>query len=106
MNYLQITNSLITFAALEPAKPLNNAQIGGSFFYYTSMRTNFTKHYSSLEQIINILKTRGMPISNEQRTKNYLLNIGYHRLSAYIYPFYQNPKCNLKLKKTQLLTKF
>lgn len=40
-----------------------------------------------------------MPISNEQRTKNYLLNIGYHRLSAYIYPFYQNPKCNLKLKK-------
>ena len=25
------------FAPLEPAKPLNDAQIGGSFFYYTSM---------------------------------------------------------------------
>lgn len=25
-------NSFITFAALEPAKPLNDAQIGGSFF--------------------------------------------------------------------------
>ena len=27
-----IQDSFITFAALEPAKPLNNAQIGGSFF--------------------------------------------------------------------------
>ena len=27
-----VQNSFITFAALEPAKPLNDAQIGGSFF--------------------------------------------------------------------------
>ena len=30
-----VQNSFITFAALEPAKPLNDAQIGGSFFLYT-----------------------------------------------------------------------
>lgn len=27
-----IPNNFITFASLEPAKPLHNAQIGGSFF--------------------------------------------------------------------------
>jgi len=31
--YLLITKEYLTFAALEPAKPLHNAQIGGSFFY-------------------------------------------------------------------------
>lgn len=55
-----VQNSFITFAALEPAKPLNDAQIGGSFFYYTCMKTNFIKPYSSPKQIIQILKTRGM----------------------------------------------
>ena len=28
-----VQNSIITFVTLEPAKPLNNAQIGGSFFF-------------------------------------------------------------------------
>ena len=29
-----VQNSFITFAALEPAKPLNDAQIGGAFFFF------------------------------------------------------------------------
>lgn len=62
------------------------------------MKTNFTKPYSSPEQIVQILKTRGMLMENEQKVENYLMNIGYHRLSAYIYPFYKSPKSNLKLK--------
>ena len=97
--YFGILNCFTTFAALEPAKPLNNAQIGGSFFYYTHMKTSFTKPYSSPEQIVQILKSRGMLMDDERKVENYLLNIGYHRLSAYIYPFYKSPKSDLMLKE-------
>lgn len=99
MDYLAIPNSFTTFAPLEPAKPLYNAQIGGSFFYYTYMKTSFTKPYSSPKQIVQTLKSRGMLMKDEHRVENYLLNIGYHRLSAYIYPFYKSPKEDLKLKE-------
>lgn len=60
-----IPNNFITFASLEPAKPLHNAQIGGSFFYYTYMKTSFAKPYSSPEQIVQILKSRGMLMKDE-----------------------------------------
>lgn len=40
-----------------------------------------------------------MLMKDEHRVENYLLNIGYHRLSAYIYPFYKSPKGDLKLKE-------
>lgn len=97
-DYLVIPNIFTTFAPLEPAKPLRNAQIGGSFFYYTYMKTSFAKPYSSPEQIVQVLKLRGMLIKDEHRVENYLMNIGYHRLSAYIYPFYKSPKSELVLK--------
>ena len=40
-----------------------------------------------------------MLINDEHRVENYLMNIGYHRLSAYIYPFYKSPKNDLALKE-------
>ena len=101
--YFGILNCFTTFAALEPAKPLNNAQIGGSFFYYTYMKTSFPKPYSSPKQIVQILKSRGMLMDDEHKVESYLLNIGYHRLSAYIFPFYKSPKSNLILKERQVL---
>ncbi|MEQ2888859.1 Abi family protein [Bacteroides ovatus] len=63
------------------------------------MKTSFTKPYSSPEQIVQILKSRGMLIEDEHKVESYLLNIGYHRLSAYIFPFYKSPKSNLMLKE-------
>ncbi len=63
------------------------------------MKTSFTKPYSSPEQIVQILKSRGMLMEDERKVESYLLNIGYHRLSAYIYPFYKSPKSDLKLKE-------
>ena len=63
------------------------------------MKASFTKPYSSPEQIVQILKQRGMLMDDEQKVVNYLLNIGYHRLSAYIYPFYKSPKSNLAIKE-------
>jgi len=60
------------------------------------MKTNYPKHYSSPTQIIQLLKNnRGMVITDEAKTERYLTNISYHRLSAYIFPFYQIPKTNL-----------
>lgn len=40
-----------------------------------------------------------MFMGDEHKVENYLLNIGYHRLSAYIYPFYKSPKSDLMLKE-------
>ena len=62
------------------------------------MKTSFAKPYSSPKQIVQILKHQGMLIDNELKVENYLMNIGYHRLSAYIYSFYQNPKSDFVLK--------
>lgn len=63
------------------------------------MKTSFDKPYSSPQQIAQTLKSCGMVIRDEYRVENYLMNIGYHRLSAYIYPFYKSPKSDLKLKE-------
>lgn len=71
----------------------------GRFFYYTCMKTSFAKPYSSPGQIVQTLKSRGMLMKDEHRVENYLMNIGYHRLSAYIYPFYKSPKSELVLKE-------
>lgn len=49
MKNFVVQNSFITFAALEPAKPLNDAQIGGSFFLYT--------HENKFQQTIFIAGT-------------------------------------------------
>ena len=63
------------------------------------MKTSFPKPYSSPKQIVQILKSRGMLMEDEHKVESYLLNIGYHRLSAYIFPFYKSPKSNLILKE-------
>ena len=40
-----------------------------------------------------------MLMDDERKVENYLINIGYHRLSAYIYPFYKSQKSDLRLKE-------
>lgn len=67
-------------------------------FFYRYMKTNFPKPYSTPKQIVQILKSRGMYFNDEDKAESYLMNIGYHRLSAYIFPFYKTPKSNLILK--------
>lgn len=71
----------------------------GRFFYYTTMKKTFAKPYSSPKEIIQILKSRGMVMDDERKVEKYLMNIGYHRLSAYIFPFYLIPKNDLMLKE-------
>lgn len=83
-----------TFAAREPAKPLHDAQMCGSFFIYRGMtiKIPFTKTYSSPSDIVQLLKSRGLKITNEEKAKHYLSHIGYYRLSAYMYPLLSFPK--------------
>ncbi len=40
-----------------------------------------------------------MLMKDEHKVENYLMSIGYHRLSAYIHPFYKSPKRDLVLKE-------
>lgn len=47
----------------------------------------FTKSSKTLEELVQLLKSRGLVIRNESEAKCYLCNIGYYRLSAYMFPF-------------------
>lgn len=94
---LQISNNLRKFAALEPAKPLIEAQMCGSFFicekdYDMATTIPFTKTYTSPAHLVQLLKARGLSIHNNQKAEHYLQYIGYYRLSAYMYPLL-NTKC-------------
>ena len=44
------------------------------------------------QDLIPLLKQRGLVIHNEQKAVNFLSNIGYFRLSAYFYPLLKEPK--------------
>lgn len=52
----------------------------------------FTKLYSSPSELVHILKSRNLGITDDEKAKHYLSHIGYYRLSAYMYPLYSFPK--------------
>ena len=83
-----------TVAAREPAKPLNDAQMCGSFLFYGYMATKipFIKTYTTPHELVQLLKTRGMEITDEEKAQHYLSHIGYYRLSAYMYQLLSIPK--------------
>ena len=60
--------------------------------------------------MVELLRHRGLRIENPQRVSHYLRNIGYYRLSAYMFPFLRQPKdmirflCDLAIKNTILAT--
>ena len=62
------------------------------------MKVAFIQNLTLLQDLITLLKNRGLLIPDEQRATNYLLNIGYFRLSAYFYPLLKEPKSDLIFK--------
>ena len=52
----------------------------------------FNKHFSSSAELVILLRSRGLYIEEEQKAEDYLDNIGYYRLSAYMYPLLKTPK--------------
>jgi len=55
-------------------------------------KRNFTKTYSSPAELVELLRSRGMEITDGQKAEHYLENIGYYRLSAYMHPLLRQPK--------------
>ena len=55
-------------------------------------RLPFIKTYSTPHELVQLLKTRGMEITDEEKAQHYLSHIGYYRLSAYMYPLLSIPK--------------
>jgi abortive infection bacteriophage resistance protein len=52
----------------------------------------YTKSPLGVQGQISLLKSRGLQISDELRATRYLQNIGYYRLSGYMYPFLADTK--------------
>ena len=52
----------------------------------------YTKPAKSPADLVQQLKQRGLAIADEARAERYIDNIGYYRLSAYMYPFLAEPK--------------
>ena len=71
----------------------------GLFLFVDMAKRYFTKTYSSPADLVQLLKSRGLKISDERKAERYIESIGYYRLSAYMYPFLEMPK-NLHQYKT------
>ncbi|GHT66817.1 CAAX amino protease [Bacteroidia bacterium] len=56
------------------------------------MKVNYSKTCTLPQDLIPLLKSRGLSIADEQKAISYLTNIGYYRLSAYLYPLLKDPK--------------
>ena len=65
----------------------------GSFYLYTmSNRISFHKPYTSASDLVSLLQSRGLTVTDTVKAERYLEHIGYYRLSAYMYPLLQMPK--------------
>ena len=87
-----------------------------AFFVYTHLNMAnlipFTKRFESSENLVNLLESRGLQICDRNKAIQYLDNIGYYRLSAYMYPLLKMPKTahlykeGATFKKVMMLYRF
>ena len=49
--------------------------------------------------MVVLLRHRGLIIGNPQKVSHYIRNIGYYRLSAYMFPFLRQPKDEHRFKQ-------
>ena len=56
------------------------------------LKISYFKTCTLPQDLIPLLKQRGLIIADEQKAIGYLNNIGYFRLSAYLYPLLKIPK--------------
>lgn len=53
---------------------------------------NYSKPPKTFDEQIELIKSRGLIINNEERLRKYLINISYYHLSAYFKSFQENDK--------------
>ena len=63
------------------------------------MGVEFAKDPLTLDEQIDLLRERGMVISDAAKARTYLTNISYYRLSAYWYIFLELPQSAHKFKE-------
>ena len=90
-------NKCLTFAVLEPPSLLTMLK-SGVVLFYTTMRFLFDKSFMQPDDMVELLRHRGLGIENPQRVSHYIRNIGYYRLSAYMFPFLCQPKDEHRFK--------
>ena len=54
--------------------------------------TSYTKTFKTPAELVKLLKSRGLDIQDDSRAERYIDNIGYYRLSSYMFPFLLEPK--------------
>ncbi len=62
------------------------------FIYVMPHLIPFAKSYTSSADLVSLLLSRGLSIDDTSQSEHYLDNIGYYRLSAYMYPLLKTPK--------------
>ncbi len=55
-------------------------------------KISFGKGYKTSSELISLLESRGLTITDRKQAQLYIESIGYYRLSAYMYPFLECPK--------------
>lgn len=60
------------------------------------MKRIYTKPHKSLKDQIDILKSRGLAIADEEKAEKYLSTIGYYRLSSYWFVFEEAPIAGIR----------
>ena len=68
-----------------PRTPLTQAHFARLFFAYNFSTVNYSKIPFTPEQHITLLESRKLIISEKDRALKYISNIGYFRLSGYMY---------------------
>ena len=58
----------------------------------------YDKAFQMPIHLVNLLKTRGLHVPDFESAVRYIENIGYYRLSAYMYPLLQKPKTEHRYK--------
>lgn len=62
-------------------------------------RVPFGGQYTNAHDLVILMASRGLLISNQVKAERYLKMIGYFRLSAYLYPLLSNPKSQKLFKQ-------
>ena len=57
-----------------------------------SNKIQYQKPYTSAHNLVRLLQSRGLTVTDSAKAESYLEYIGYYRLSAYMYPLLQMPK--------------
>ena len=77
---------------------------GRFIFKPMSTKIPYLKTYKSAEQLVPLLQSRGLFISDIVKAKQYLQTISYYRLSAYMHPLLAMPKSDNLYKSGSTFT--